>query len=76
MKTTLELPDELRRRVKTRAVQRNQKLKDAVAQLLEAGIAADPGAVAEPGPPRPVKLKKHGRLTIAKIEAAIASGRE
>jgi hypothetical protein len=28
MKTTLELPDELMRRVKMRAVQRNQKLKD------------------------------------------------
>ena len=76
MKTTIELPDDLMRRVKTRAVQRNQKLKDAVAQLLEAGIAADPGKVPESGPPRPVRLKKHGPLTIAKIESAIASGRE
>ena len=76
MKTTLELPDDLMRRVKTRAVQRNQKLKDAVAQLLEAGIAADPCTVPESEPPRPVRLKKHGPLTIARIEAAIASGRE
>jgi len=62
--------------VKTRAVQRNQKLKDAVAQLLEAGIAAEPDPVSDRLPPKPVKLKKHGPLTIAKIEAAIASGRE
>ena len=40
MKTTLEIPDDLMRRVKMRAVQRNQKLKDTVATLLEAGIAA------------------------------------
>ena len=33
MKTTLELPDELARRVKLQALRRNQKLKDAVAQL-------------------------------------------
>ena len=76
MKTTLEIPDDLMRRVKTRAVQRHQKLKDAVAQLLEAGMAAEPGAVFNAGVPEPVRLKKHGLLTIEKIEAAIASGRE
>ena len=41
MKTTLELPDELMRRVKLRAVHRNQKLKEAVAQLLEAAQLRD-----------------------------------
>jgi hypothetical protein len=40
MKTTLEIADELMRRVKMRAVQRNQKLRDTVATLLEAGIVA------------------------------------
>jgi hypothetical protein len=40
MKTTLELPDELMRQVKLRAVHRNQKLKDAITQLLQIGIAA------------------------------------
>ena len=29
------------RRVKMRAIQRNQKLKDAIAQLLELGMAAE-----------------------------------
>lgn len=76
MKTTLELPDELMRRVKLRAVHRNQKLKDAVAQLLEAGIAALPAAEPPTRPPKPVRLKKQPPLTINAIEAAIASGRD
>lgn len=76
MKTTLELPDELMRRIKLRAVHRNQKLKDAVAQLLEAGIAALPSAELSARPPRPVRLKKHRPLTIDDIEAAIAAGRD
>jgi hypothetical protein len=76
MKTTLELPDELMRRVKLRAVHRNQKLKDAVAQLLEAGIAALPSVEPPAHPPKPVRLKKHAPLTIGDIEAAIAAGRD
>lgn len=76
MKTTLELPDELMRRVKLRAVHRNQKLKDAVAQLLEAGIAALPAAEPAVRPPKPVRLKHQTPLTIDNIEAAIAAGRD
>lgn len=76
MKTTLELPDDLMRRVKMRAIQRNQKLKEAVAQLLEAGIAAAPGDEAPRRAPKPLRLRKHGPLTVDKIEAAIASGRD
>jgi hypothetical protein len=75
MKTTLELPDGLMRRVKLRAVHRGQKLKDAVAQLLELGFTAD----GEPGPPprmpEPVKLKGR-RLTARDIEDAISAGRD
>jgi hypothetical protein len=76
MKTTLDMPDELMRRVKMRAVQRNQKLKDAVAQLLEAGMAAAPGDAPAARPPRPVRLKKRPPLTIGDIEIAIAAGRD
>ena len=76
MKTTLELPDELFRRVKLRAVHRNQKLKDTVAQLLEAGIAALPSAEPSAQPPKPLRLKKHAPLKIDDIEAAIAAGRD
>ena len=76
MKTTLELPDELVRRVKMRAVQRNQKLKDAIAQLLELGLASAPETKGPECAPKPVRLRRHGPLTIDDIEAAIAAGRE
>jgi hypothetical protein len=75
MKTTLELPDGLMQRVKLRAVHRNQKLKDAIAQLLELGMAASPDANKYPTAPKPVRLKG-GRLDINAIEAAIVAGRE
>jgi hypothetical protein len=76
MKTTLELPDELLRRIKLRAVHRNRKLKDEIAQLLEAGLAAAPPAEAPAKAPKPVRLRGGKPLTLAQIEAAIAAGRE
>lgn len=75
MKTTLELPDDLMRRIKLRAVHRNRKLKDEIAQLLEAGMAAVP-PVAPRKPPKPVRLRGLRRLTVSDIESAIAAGRE
>ena len=45
MKTTLDLPDELVRRVKMRAVQSDRKLKDMVAALLDAGLRAEPAKI-------------------------------
>jgi hypothetical protein len=41
MKTTLELPDDLVREIKLRAVHRGQKLKETVAELLQKGLASD-----------------------------------
>ncbi|HXV64870.1 MAG TPA: antitoxin [Vicinamibacteria bacterium] len=41
MKTTLELPDDLMRAIKLRAVKQNLKLKDAIADLLRKGLARD-----------------------------------
>lgn len=38
MKTTLDLPDHLMRRVKIRAASEGRKLKDVIAELLEKGI--------------------------------------
>jgi hypothetical protein len=76
MKTTLEVPDELMRRVKMRAIQRNQKLKDAIAQLLELGMAAERNVHLSARPPKPVRLKKRAPLTIEDIESAIAAGRD
>lgn len=43
MKTTLDLPDELMRTVKIRAVRENRKLKDMIAELLQRGLTQDPG---------------------------------
>lgn len=42
MKTTLDLPDELMRTVKMRAVEQDRRLKDVVAELLERGLAHGP----------------------------------
>jgi plasmid stability protein len=41
MKTTLDLPDALVKQVKLRALRDGRKLKDAVADLLRKGLAAD-----------------------------------
>ncbi|HKH45634.1 MAG TPA: antitoxin [Thermoanaerobaculia bacterium] len=43
MKTTLDLPEDLVREVKIRAVQENRKLKDTVADLLRRGLARERG---------------------------------
>ena len=74
VKTTLELPDDLIRRIKLRAVHRNRRLKDEIAQLLESGLAQATPQEPPRQPPKPVKLRG-GRLTTADIEAAIESGR-
>jgi len=39
MKTTVDLPDDLLREVKIRAVTENRKLKDAIADLLRRGLS-------------------------------------
>jgi plasmid stability protein len=44
MKTTLDLPDELMRTVKIRAVREDKKLKDMVAELLRRGLSESPGS--------------------------------
>ena len=74
MKTTLELPDDLMRRIKLRAVHRNRRLKDEIAQLLEAGIAHAPAPEAPRKPPKPVRLRGRRPLTLREIESAIAAG--
>jgi plasmid stability protein len=44
MKTTLDLPDDLVRAVKLRALRQGRKLKEAVAELLRQGLASSPAA--------------------------------
>ncbi len=73
MKTTLDLPHDLMRAVKIRAVHEHKKLKDTIAELIRRGIAASKSP--RPKLPKPVKLHG-GPLTTEEIEAAIAWGRE
>ena len=51
MKTTLELPDDLMRAVKIRAVESNQKLKDFVAAALRTALESSGG----PAPQDPLE---------------------
>lgn len=41
MKTTLDLPDDLMRAVKIRAVEENRRLKHTIADLLRRGLAVE-----------------------------------
>lgn len=61
MKTTLDLPDDLMRAVKIRAVEENRKLKDTMADLLRRGLAQKRGVPAVPA---------GGRLKLPLIECA------
>ena len=74
MKTTLDLPDELMREVKIRAVHEHKKLKDTIAELLKKGIAAS--RTERSKIPKPVKLRGGFTPTAEDIEAAIDWGRE
>lgn len=54
MKMTIELPDDLVRRMKIRAAEENRRLKDMVAELLARGLEEPPSA--RPPAPRRVRL--------------------
>jgi plasmid stability protein len=41
MKTTLDLPDELMRALKTMAAQQDRRLKDVIAEVLRRGLAEE-----------------------------------
>jgi hypothetical protein len=72
MKTTLDLPDDLIKRVKIRAIHEHKKLKDAIAELIERGMEKPKPAKI----PKPIKLRSGFIPTTEDIEAAIAEGRE
>jgi plasmid stability protein len=57
MKTTLELPDDLVRAIKIRAVKENRKLKDAIADLLRRGLS---------GPSSPRALRHRVKLPLVR----------
>jgi plasmid stability protein len=56
VKTTLDLPDDLMRAVKIRAVEENRRLKDTIADLLRRGLAQESGA--------PTTVRKRVRLPL------------
>src|SRR5437016_854738 len=60
MKTTLDLPDSLVKKIKLRAVQDGRKLKDTVADLLRKGLAVAKSAEQAVAPAVIVKDKRTG----------------
>ena len=74
MKTTLDIPDDLMRDVKIRAVHEHKKLKDTIAELIRKGLSASKSARQEI--PKPIKLRRGFVPTTKDIEAAINWGRE
>lgn len=65
MKTTLDLPDDLVRAVKIRAVEENRKLKDVIADLLRRGLAQKRGMAA---------TATHRRLKLPLVGALMRPG--
>jgi hypothetical protein len=65
MKTTLELPDELVRAVKLRALYEGRKLKDAVADLLRKGLSVRSEGASQA--PRPT-FRSHPKTGLPYIE--------
>jgi len=72
MKTTFDLPDDLVKELKLRAVRNGRKLKDAAADILRAGLAAQAGLGTE-HPAVVVKDKKTG-LPVIQCRRAVARG--
>jgi plasmid stability protein len=68
MKTTIELPDDLMRAVKIRAVEENRKLKDMVAELLERGLTREA--------PAPGSVRNRVRLPLVECAHEAAPGEE
>jgi hypothetical protein len=68
VKTTLDLPAELMREVKIRAVQDNRKLKDAIADLLQRGLARERAT--------PAKARRRVRLPLVRCAHGARPGQE
>jgi hypothetical protein len=75
MTAKLKIPEKLVQRVNLWAVSRNQKLKDAIVQLLEIGLRAVSEVERPRVAPKPVRLKGRGPIDIQSIELAIGTGR-
>jgi hypothetical protein len=78
MKTTIEIPDPLFRRVKSRAAERGQSLRDFVAEALQEKLSPSPGQAVAGDPPWMQAFGKLRRLRkeTARVEARIADAFE
>jgi plasmid stability protein len=63
MKTTLDLPDDLVKEIKLRAVNEGKKLKDAMAELLRKGLSASAAGSATVVKADKAMLKRRAELT-------------
>jgi len=68
MKTTLDLPDDLMRAIKIRAVKENRKLEDAMADLLRRGLSRKPAASTQ--------IRKRVKLPLVRCAHGARSGEE
>ena len=68
MKTTLDLPDDLMRTIKIRAVKENRKLKDAIADLLRSGLSRKPA--------KQKIVRKHVKLPLVRCAHEARPGEE
>lgn len=74
MKTTFDLPDDLVRAVKLRAVAQNQTLKDLVIELLQRGLGMHPpGRLEQPLTSSRVEIGENGLPFIRCQPQALAS---
>jgi plasmid stability protein len=73
MKTTLDLPDELVRQLKLRALRDGRKLKDAAAEALRAGLAAS--ATSHANVERPAQVIKDKKTGLPVIQCRRAAPR-
>lgn len=75
MKTTLDLPDELIREIKLRAVVQGRTMKDLVAELLRQGLGmAPPGRLEKPPAGSIVEIGERGLPVIRCRPQAPATG--
>jgi hypothetical protein len=66
MRTTLDLPDPLMRRVKIRAASEGRKLKEIISDLLEKGLDA-PSAISLPEGALPYVIDPHTGMAISRM---------
>jgi plasmid stability protein len=71
MKTTIDLPDDLIRRIKLRALRDGRTLKDTVADLLRKGLAAS--AAQQTKRPRSLRIVAHKLTGLPVINCTAAA---